>query len=889
MNVRRNVVTRAAGAVVLMAGGFGAGCSSTADAPSTQKGMAASPPKIAAAPKAQAPVALTPIAAQQVSENSVRQLVETYRRGYELTYLALATRARDLPAWKMAATANQPAGKLMLGLCTYYGLGEAANAEQGKSLILAAANAGHPEAMAVLSIILRNGTIQSRPDVDQANKWLGLALQRHSAIAADEVAIAAAKELLIDGKVTQAMDAYLAGARAGSLRAQVALAGIKRRAWLSQEDLPDSIRMLEAVAAQGHIGAMIQLGDIYSMSRYITPDYAKAKHWFDAAVATGDPRALYAAGCAYETGRTSADNRPDLEHAKLIWSTLAASSDPYAAFERYRARDTAGLAKTIDETAMRQFLFDAGTRGVPEAYTFVSLCYLHGDLNTEKDIARGIRLLDDGVAADDPSSVFQRACAYRFGYAGNPDEEKARPLYFAAARLGVPRAITSVALRYMSGRGVKLDPQVGHLCYLTAAREGDPEAMTTLAADYEAGRGTKRDAELAKLWATSAIRANQPDAYRTLFYLNGGHEFVNTHTQLSPEALGMLEQGMQAGSLACARDLGDLLIRGTSVKQDITRGLAILEKAAANDPYGESQRLLGDHYSAAGPGIVPADPQRAILLYEAAVKCGNADAWARLGVIHALGRGVEKDPARAMREFEKGFALGSSDCAYSIGRAYVEGDGVPKDIERGLKVLRIAADGGDSMSMSILAEYDLIIEGRPVNEAEGLAWAEKGAAFGEARCAWVAGQYFNYKKQDYAKAYSWLVRGVGMGDFGAMNNLGVLYRFGRGVPQDFKLAAQYYKRAAEGGLVGAMGNYAWCLENGNGVPVDKGEAFRWALNVAMAGDRAGMYHVGRMYFDGIGVAKDQQAGAAWLMKSAAAGEPDAIKIVAVMRAKGIIK
>src|SRR5690606_21565069 len=50
--------------------------------------------------------------------------------------------------------------------------------------------------------------------------------------------------------------------------------------------------------------------------------------------------------------------------------------------------------------------------------------------------------------------------------------------------------------------------------------------------------------------------------------------------------------------------------------------------------------------------------------------------------------------------------------------------------------------------------------------------------------------------QDYAQAVTWFHRAAEQGHAGAMNNLGVMYEFGRGVVQNFVQAHKWYNLAA---------------------------------------------------------------------------------------------
>ena len=77
------------------------------------------------------------------------------------------------------------------------------------------------------------------------------------------------------------------------------------------------------------------------------------------------------------------------------------------------------------------------------------------------------------------------------------------------------------------------------------------------------------------------------------------------------------------------------------------------------------------------------------------------------------------------------------------------------------------------------------------------------------------------------EAASWYRRAADLGRHSmAQNNLGCLYRDGRGVVQDHKMAATLYRAAAKQGNRHAKTNLGWLFERGFGVAVDYREAFR---------------------------------------------------------------
>jgi TPR repeat protein len=58
---------------------------------------------------------------------------------------------------------------------------------------------------------------------------------------------------------------------------------------------------------------------------------------------------------------------------------------------------------------------------------------------------------------------------------------------------------------------------------------------------------------------------------------------------------------------------------------------------------------------------------------------------------------------------------------------------------------------------------------------------------------------FSGGPQDYAEAMRWFRQAADAGNSWAMNNIGDLYHYGRGVPQDYAEAMRWYRKAADAG------------------------------------------------------------------------------------------
>jgi class 3 adenylate cyclase/tetratricopeptide (TPR) repeat protein len=120
----------------------------------------------------------------------------------------------------------------------------------------------------------------------------------------------------------------------------------------------------------------------------------------------------------------------------------------------------------------------------------------------------------------------------------------------------------------------------------------------------------------------------------------------------------------------------------------------------------------------------------------------------------------------------------------------------------------------------------------------------------------------------------------------AMNNLGIMFTNGRGVPRDDAEAIRLFRKAADGGSADAITNLGFMNRYGRGVPPNLEEAVRLFRKAADAGSVEGMYWLGLVYETGAGVGKDEAEAFKWYHKAADMGVASAMNKLGFMYANG---
>jgi len=172
-----------------------------------------------------------------------------------------------------------------------------------------------------------------------------------------------------------------------------------------------------------------------------------------------------------------------------------------------------------------------------------------------------------------------------------------------------------------------------------------------------------------------------------------------------------------------------------------------------------------------------------------------------LGVLYALGDGVDKNLATSRRFYTKAAKEGEIDAMFDLGLMYKKGEGVQKNSTKARTWFTKAADGGHAEAMYQIAQYFHLARRANKNLATAVKWYTKVAEKGSIKVA----------------SY-------------AMNNLGECFKEGGdGVEQNWATAVKWYTKAAEGGRnYTAMYNLGLCYEFGNGVRrKNLNEAWMW--------------------------------------------------------------
>ncbi|MGO9740554.1 MAG: hypothetical protein ACLPN5_03380 [Roseiarcus sp.] len=325
-------------------------------------------------------------------------------------------------------------------------------------------------------------------------------------------------------------------------------------------------------------------GQMYTGGFGFPQDYAKAREWFEKAVAAGDPDSLALLGELYADGKGVAQ---DYQKARELFEKGAA----------------AGNGVAMDDVGF--YLYESG----------------HG---AHRDYAKALEWYEKAAAAGNAVAMNNIGALYDNGRGVERDYDKARGWYAKAAAAGNIVAKANLGYLYDTGHGVPRDYVEAFEWYQQAAGAGNLIAMNNIGVLYDNGRGVRQDYARAREWYEKAAGAGNALAMNNIGNLYDKGRGV---TQDYAKAREWYEKAAAAGNSLAMNNIGALYDNGHGVAQDYAKAREWYEKAAAA---GNSLAIikLGALY-AAGHGVAE-DFVEAKESYEKAAAAGDDGAWAGL-------------------------------------------------------------------------------------------------------------------------------------------------------------------------------------------------------------------------------------------------------------------
>ena len=267
-----------------------------------------------------------------------------------------------------------------------------------------------------------------------------------------------------------------------------------------------------------------------------------------------------------------------------------------------------------------------------------------------KELPGLIKAAESGDAA----AMLKVGNVYDWGLAGAVDFKRALHWYERAAQVGLPAAMSALAVYYGMGREVKEDKDHAHALFAIAAEHGDSYAMFRLGDHYD---WTVEDQALALSWYQKSAAAGSAEGLEKVLSIQRRRD---PGSSVSSELIGLWAARASEGEPFGWAGMGRLqryLEEGANIAK-----LEDAEFAAKGKPKGPA----------------PQQPDRELMA---------------------------KSYSLYVRYMQKAAATGNKDSLLSLASVYKEGRyGVAKDKGAAIKLAREAAKTGDAYAVKFLDE-----------------------------------------------------------------------------------------------------------------------------------------------------------------------------------------
>ncbi|MBL4846334.1 MAG: SEL1-like repeat protein [Planctomycetes bacterium] len=377
---------------------------------------------------------------------------------------------------------------------------------------------------------------------------------------------------------------------------------------------------------------------------------------------------------------------------------------------------------------------------------------------------------------------------------------------------------------------------------------------------------------------------------------------ANTHAPVSPTAtptpsqtpqspLAALLQRAQRGDAEACFELGEALMVGVELEQDLDASAAWLRRAAEGGHSEAHSVLAGLFMRRRGASYDRTmDQAEALVWLERGASLGSARALRGLGHFHASGFGGLRKDARRAREFYRSAGEGGDAMAlYSLIQDQVLRRRAGEIAKTNTQLERLARSGnaGADLVLCLLHRHGL---GRSKNEERAGFYLKRAAD-----ADWIDALAIRARQlmapgssgQDQRRGLALLLVLAKRADTDAMVKLAwISFRGDFGRPRDEQLGLAWLLRASRLGNLEAMANYSRYLLDSARSPSDWEVGLGWGLAAAEDGDLDSAHNVATVYYTGAGARTDYALAVKWFRRAAAKGSPRARHGLAMAELEG---
>ena len=208
------------------------------------------------------------------------------------------------------------------------------------------------------------------------------------------------------------------------------------------------------------------------------------------------------------------------------------------------------------------------------------------------------------------------------------------------------------------------------------------------------------------------------------------------------------------------------------------------------------------------------------------------------GKLYINGLGIEKDPQKALELFQQAMKLDNAEAYLQTGLIYDNGNGVDVDTKKAYELFKYSAEKNNALAMVYYANKLIIGKDCEKNVDLGKSFLKKSIDLGEKEAMYEFAE-FNYAENDIDSALEYYIKAADKGHIKAQNNAAFLL-----YEKDPLKALEYWEKAAQAGDIYASINYGLKLAEGRGCVKNLYLAKKYLQEASETGNLEALYNYG---------------------------------------------
>ncbi|WP_286436789.1 SEL1-like repeat protein [Myroides odoratimimus] len=435
----------------------------------------------------------------------------------------------------------------------------------------------------------------------------------------------------------------------------------------------------------------------------------------------------------------------------------------------------------------------------------LGLAYQNAEFEEEADYEKALYLFELAAERNNLSGLELAGRYHRFGYAGEPNLDKAVSYYQRGIEyFNSNYCKVELAMLLERGEGIEQDVAEAARLYEDALNEGYTYAAIRLGFIYE--EGSVGEPDYAKARAHFELAAEQ-DMAEGVYHLARCYRYGTGGEENQEKSFELFSKALELGFIDANVDIALFYEEG------INGGEPDYEKAfeymivGAEAGFSYAQYKVGVYYSYGY--LAETNVELGKEWFEKSVESGSPLGMLSLGDYYLYGYGEEKEYDKAFEYY-----IAAEERNYiseGLGICYQFGLGVEVDETKAFHYYKLAAD----------RQYD-------------------AAIFRLGLCYF----YGNGTERDLVEAFHYLKQVADRGNMDAASYVGLMLVKGDGAEKDSEYGVSYLIQAAEAGFDMAQYELANCYLKGEGVPQSDDSAMEWYQQAAENGNEDAQKIVG---------------------------------------------